>query len=51
MAYLIGGITVWGLVGWLVDRWLGWDGVATAIGSLVGAAAGVYMIVLRLGRN
>jgi ATP synthase protein I len=50
VSYLIGGIVVWGLIGWLVDRWLDLGGVATAIGSLVGAAGGVVMIALRLGR-
>lgn len=49
VAYLISGITVWGFVGWLVDRWLGGNGVATAVGAVVGAAAGVYLIVRRLG--
>jgi F0F1-type ATP synthase assembly protein I len=49
VGYLISGITVWGFIGWLVDRWLGSDGVATAIGALVGAAAGVFLIVRRLG--
>lgn len=49
MSYLISGIAVWGFIGWLVDRWLDLGGIATAIGSLVGAAGGVYMILRRLG--
>lgn len=49
VAYLIGGILVWGLFGWLVDRWLGTGGIATAIGAIVGAGGGVYLIVRRLG--
>lgn len=48
IAYLITGILVWGFVGWLVDRWLDTGGVATAIGAVVGAAAGVYLIARRL---
>jgi ATP synthase protein I len=49
ISYLIGGILVWGLIGWLVDRWLDTDGIATAIGAVIGAAGGVYLIVRRLG--
>ena len=49
VAYLISGIAVWGFIGWLVDRWLGSDGIATAAGAVVGAAGGVYLVVRRLG--
>ncbi|WP_432835791.1 AtpZ/AtpI family protein [Dactylosporangium sp. CA-092794] len=49
VGYLISGIAVWGFVGWLVDRWLGWHGIATAIGCVLGAAGGVYLVVKRLG--
>jgi F0F1-type ATP synthase assembly protein I len=49
VAYLISGICVWGFFGWLVDRWLGSGGIATAIGAIVGAGLGVYLIVRRLG--
>jgi F0F1-type ATP synthase assembly protein I len=49
ISYLIGGILVWGGAGWLVDRWLQSGGVATAVGAVLGAAGGVYLIVRRLG--
>lgn len=49
IAYLIAGIVVWGGVGWLVDSWLGTKGIAAGIGAVLGAAAGVYLIVRRLG--
>jgi ATP synthase protein I len=49
VAYLISGIAVWGFFGWLVDRWLGSGGIATAIGAILGAGLGVYLIVRRLG--
>jgi ATP synthase protein I len=49
IAYLIGGIVTWGLIGWLVDRWLDTNSIATAIGIVVGAAGGVYLTVRRLG--
>ena len=49
ISYLITGIVVWGGVGWLIDSWLGTKGIAAGIGAVVGAAAGVYIIVRRLG--
>ena len=49
VSYLIGGMLVWGFVGWLVDRWLHTGGIATAIGVVLGAAGGVYLVVRRLG--
>ena len=49
LSYLIAGILVWGLIGWLVDRWLDAGGIATGIGVVLGAAGGVYLIVRRLG--
>ncbi len=48
ISYLIGGILVWGFIGWLVDRWLSTGGIATAIGVVLGAGGGVYLIVRRL---
>lgn len=49
VSYLIGGILVWGLVGWLIDRWWDTGGIATAVGAVLGAAGGVYLVVRRLG--
>ena len=31
LAYLIGGLVVWGFAGWLVDRWLDTGGLAIGI--------------------
>ena len=50
ISYLIGGIAVWGFAGWLVDRWLHTGGIATAIGMVLGAAGGVYLVAKRLGK-
>jgi hypothetical protein len=47
LGYLIAGVGVWGVVGWLVDSWLGLGGVATGIGVLVGAAGGIYLVIRR----
>ena len=49
VSYLIGGMLVWGFIGWLVDRWLHTGGIATAIGAVLGAAGGIYLVVRRLG--
>jgi ATP synthase protein I len=49
VGYLLAGMAVWGLVGWLVDRWLHLDGKATAVGVVVGAAGGIYLVVRKLG--
>jgi ATP synthase protein I len=48
VSYLVSGIVVWGFGGWLVDRWLETGGIAIAIGAVVGAAGGVYLIARRL---
>jgi ATP synthase protein I len=49
LSYLMAGMLVWGLLGWLVDRWLDTGGIATGVGVVLGAAGGVYLIVRRLG--
>jgi ATP synthase protein I len=49
ISYLLGGMVVWGGIGWLVDQWLGTKGIAMGIGAVVGGAAGVYLIARRLG--
>jgi ATP synthase protein I len=49
LSYLIGGMVLWGGIGWLVDHWLGTKGIALGIGAIIGGAAGVYLIVRRLG--
>lgn len=48
LGYLIGGMLVWGLIGWLVDRWLHLRGIATGIGIILGAAGGIVLIVRTL---
>jgi ATP synthase protein I len=49
LSYLIGGMVVWGGLGWLADHWLHTKGLALGIGAIIGAAAGVFLIVRRLG--
>ncbi|MBA3488956.1 MAG: AtpZ/AtpI family protein [Longispora sp.] len=48
VGYLIGGIAVWGLAGWLVDKWLGWDGIGAGVGSILGAVGGIYLVFRKL---
>jgi ATP synthase protein I len=49
--YLLSALLVWGGAGYLIDRLAGTGKVFTAIGMIVGAAAGVYLIYLRYGRE
>lgn len=49
-ATLLGGIVVWGGVGWLLDHWWG-TSFATPIGVILGMALGVYAVVMRYGRE
>jgi ATP synthase protein I len=49
VSYLIGGMIVWGGIGWLVDHHFHTHGIAFGIGAVVGAAAGVYLVARRFG--
>ncbi len=50
LSYLIAGILVWGLIGWLVDRWLDTN-LFLPIGILVGAAGAFYLVIRRYGQG
>jgi ATP synthase protein I len=50
ISYLLGGVILYGGVGWLLDWWLGTRGFVGA-GIVVGAAAGVWLVWLRYSRN
>jgi F0F1-type ATP synthase assembly protein I len=49
LSYLISGVLVYGLLGWLGDHYLG-TGFLLPIGIVSGAAFGVYVIIRRFGR-
>jgi ATP synthase protein I len=49
LGYLMGGIGVWGFLGWLLDSWLGLPHIGLILGLVVGTAAAIYLIVKRLG--
>ena len=51
IATLIAGMLVWGGFGYLVDRLVGTSHVFMAIGTVVGAAGGIYVVYLRFGRE
>jgi F0F1-type ATP synthase assembly protein I len=48
---MVAGILVWGGVGYLLDRLLWSSRALTAIGIVVGAGAGTYLVYLRYGRG
>ncbi len=45
--YLVSGVAFYGVVGWLLDRWLGTSWLVV-IGILLGAALGLYLTWKRL---
>jgi len=49
VSYLLGGMLIWGGIGWLVDHYVGTKGIFAGIGAVIGTAGGVYLIVRRLG--
>lgn len=48
---LLAGILVWGGIGFLVDRWAGFDGLFLPIGMLIGLAGSIYIVYVRYGRD
>jgi F0F1-type ATP synthase assembly protein I len=48
---LVGGIVTVGGLGYLLDKVLGTETVFTAIGIVLGAASGIYVVYLRWGRG
>lgn len=48
LSYLLSGVIVYGLLGWLGDHLLG-TGFLLPVGIVAGAAMGVYVIIRRYG--
>lgn len=44
---LLTAVGVWGGIGWLIDRWLDTGPWFVAVGILLGAALGMYIVFLR----
>jgi F0F1-type ATP synthase assembly protein I len=51
ISYLISGIVVYGGIGWLLDRWLGFASLFFPIGLVLGVAAGGYLGYMRFLRS
>jgi len=49
-ATLLAGILAWGGLGYLLDRLIGASRIFTAIGIVIGAGGGIYLVYLRYGR-
>jgi F0F1-type ATP synthase assembly protein I len=47
--YIVSGVGVYGVLGWLLDRWLGTT-FLVAVGILVGAGFGLYMTFARFNK-
>ena len=47
--YLVSGVGIYGLLGWLADRWLG-TSFLVMLGILLGAGLGIYMTFARFNR-
>ncbi|WP_205325212.1 AtpZ/AtpI family protein [Glycomyces sp. YM15] len=48
LGYLLSGIIFWGGLGYLVDLWLELPKVGLLVGMLVGAAAGIYLLIKQM---
>ena len=50
LSYMIGGMALYGFVGWLAARWTGWP-VLFPIGMLAGLASAIALIIFRVTRS
>ena len=50
MSYLIGGMVLYGGIGWLIGRWTGFSG-AFPIGMLLGLGLSLALVVFRFTRS
>jgi len=50
LSYMIGGMALYGLVGWLAARWTGWP-VLFPIGMLAGLASATALVIFRVTRS
>lgn len=49
LSYLVGGVIVYGGIGWLAGHWLHLQ-LLTGVGIVVGSGLAIYLIVQRFGR-
>jgi F0F1-type ATP synthase assembly protein I len=50
LSYLIGGMALYGLMGWLIGRWTGLPWLFP-VGMLVGLASAIALVILRVTRS
>jgi ATP synthase protein I len=50
LSYMIGGMALYGFVGWLAARWTGWP-VLFPIGMLAGLASAIALVIFRVTRS
>ena len=50
LSYLIGGMAVYGGLGWLISRWAGHMPAFVAGGMIVGLGLALAMVIMRYGR-
>jgi F0F1-type ATP synthase assembly protein I len=50
LSYMIGGMALYGFLGWLAARWTGWP-VLFPIGMLVGLASAIALVIFRVTRS
>ena len=50
-SYLIGGMAVYGALGWALDRWTGHSALFLPIGLLVGITLALVLVYVRHGRS
>jgi len=50
-ATLLAGVGIYGILGYLLDRWLGTPKVFAAVGMVLGAGLSTYIIYLRYGKQ
>ncbi len=48
---MVGGIAVWGGLGYLADRLIGTDGIFFAVGAILGSVCATYLVWLHYGRG
>ena len=50
-SYLLGGMAVYGGIGWLIGRWAGHTQAFLAGGMMVGLALALALVIFRYGRS
>jgi ATP synthase protein I len=50
LSYMIGGMALYGFLGWLAARWTGWP-VLFPIGMLAGLACSIALVIFRVTRS